>query len=124
MTTTSTVTATAQAIAAVAHIFAEEAPAMTATAHRPSTPVAGSHRVGSTVDALLVYRPLDEAWGDADALAQLRSLRAERTALHESQLAMVEAADAHERSRRRAERQDRASRRRHGRRGFWGLLPA
>lgn len=87
-----------------------------------TAPAAGSHRAEADP---IVYRPLDAAWGDADALAQLRAIRAERTAGYERDLAMAEAIDARDRARRRAERQDRANRRGHGRRGgLWGLLPA
>lgn len=77
----------------------------------------------TTATAPITYRPLNAAWGDADALAELRALRAERTAAHDRELALIEAADARARARRRAETHDR--RRRTGRRGgFWGLLPA
>lgn len=93
------------------------APALTAA---PVTVEAGP--------APIVYRPLHEAWGDADALAELRALRAQRTAAHEQRLAQIEAADARARARRRADAQDRRRRRHDGRRqgrgGLWGLLPA
>lgn len=121
MTTTDTITAGASpAQADRVPDLAEEAPAMTTTA--TTAPTAGSHRAEADP---IVYRPLDAAWGDADALAQLRAIRAERTAGYERDLAMAEAVDARDRARRRAERQDRANRRGHGRRGgLWGLLPA
>lgn len=108
MTTTSTATATAQAIAGSAHTFAEEAPAMTATA-APTAPI--------------VYRPLNPALGDADALAELRAIRAARAAGYEHSLRLAQAADARERAHRDAARRDHTNRRHKGGR-FWGLLPA
>ena len=73
---------------------------------------AGSSRAASDH---LVYRPLDPAWGDAEALAQLRAIRARRAAGYEQNLAMARAAETREQARRRAERTDRRSRRGHGR---------
>lgn len=71
--------------------------------------------------ATIVYRPLDAALGDADALAQLRAIRARRAAGYAHDLELAERADA----RARAER-DQATARRRNRRGsgLWGLLPA
>lgn len=114
---------------------------MTATAIAPaaSTPAAAATGIAAatrTVTAAtaeaagpIVYRPLHEAWGDADALAELRALRAQRSAAHERRLAQIEAADARARAQRRAEAEDRRRRRHDGRRqgrrgGLWGLLPA
>ncbi len=113
---------------------------MTATAIAPaaSTPAAAASGVAAatrtvaaaTAEAAgpIVYRPLHEAWGDADALAELRALRAQRTAAHDQRLAQIEAADARARARRRADAEDRRRRRHDGRRqgrgGLWGLLPA
>lgn len=114
---------------------------MTATAIAPaaSTPAAGATGIAAatrtvaatTAEATgpIVYRPLHEAWGDADALAELRALRAQRSAAHGRHLAQIEAADARARAQRRAEAEDRRRRRHDGRSqgrrgGLWGLLPA
>lgn len=113
---------------------------MTTTAIAPaaSTPAAAATGTAATrtvaattgeATGPIVYRPLHEAWGDADALAELRALRAQRTVTHERRLAQIEAADARARAQRRAEAEDRRRRRHDGRSqgrrgGLWGLLPA
>ncbi|WP_460477006.1 hypothetical protein [Brachybacterium huguangmaarense] len=80
--------------------------------------------------ATIVYRPLDAALGDADALAELRAIRARRAAGYAHDLELAERADARARAERaRAERDQAAARRRDRRgsgrgRGLWGLLPA
>lgn len=75
----------------------------------------------TTTTAPIVYRPLDESFGDPEALARLRAIRAERTAAHEHELALVEAADARARAR-RAHRT--AGRHQRPRRGVLAPLPA
>lgn len=75
----------------------------------------------STPAAPITYRPLHESWGDADALAELRAIRAERAAADQRQLDLAAAAAAHERARRRMRSAGR-HRRGHGR-GLH-LLPA
>ncbi len=75
----------------------------------------------TTTTAPITYRPLDESLGDPEALAALRAIRAERTAAHERELALVEAADA----RARAHRAHRtAGRHQRSRGGVHSLLPA
>lgn len=70
--------------------------------------------------APIVYRPLDPALGDADALAELRALRSERRAADERALAQARRADALEHAHAEARRAER--RRRRHRTGH--LLPA
>ncbi len=71
--------------------------------------------------APITYRPLDESLGDPEALAELRAIRAERTAAHERELALVQAADARACAR-RAHRA--AGRHQRPRRGVLSLLTA
>lgn len=67
----------------------------------------------------LIYRPLDPSWGSAADVAALRALRAVRASVQEREIALVVAADARERARRRVPT---APRHRGPHRG-WHLLP-
>ncbi|GAA1728555.1 hypothetical protein [Brachybacterium phenoliresistens] len=46
----------------------------------------------TAVDAPILYRPLDPAWGDAGALAELRAIRAARTREDARDLEMAQTA--------------------------------
>lgn len=95
-----------------------------------TTPTA-QERTAADTPAPILYRPLDPAWGDADALAELRAIRAARTREDARDLEMAQSARRAELALRaeHAHRADRGSRpaasprtgRRHGQHRGSGL---